>query len=135
MSIVLRDDVLSRKFEVDLLRLGVDLLDFYRGKVSARRLIAIATELPQSSLLMRELGRRDVGDSVKWDQKEYLIAAQANAARETAYYTSMLVWAKGGGKGDQPTPPEPIYPPGYQPVQKPLASNREIVSFLRSLGR
>lgn len=40
--------------EIDLLRQGVDLLDFYRGTLSARRLWLLIRHLPVDSAFMRK---------------------------------------------------------------------------------
>jgi hypothetical protein len=40
--------------EIDLLRQGVDLLDFYRGTLSARRLWLLIRHLPTDSALVRK---------------------------------------------------------------------------------
>lgn len=90
--------------------------------------------LPPSSLLKQEIGRRALGDEVKWDQKDYLSAAQANATRDVAYLTSLLVWLKGGAKGMQPKPPEPIRPPGWKPPKPKMLDTQGVAEFFSTIN-
>ena len=131
---VLRDTVLSRKLEADLSDRDIDLVDYYRKKMSKRKLFVLAWELPLSSRLKMELGRREVGDQVLWDHSDYLRAAAANFAAQNAYLSACLVWQNGEGKGEKPEVPEMIEPPGYQPPEPEFATTEEIYSWLGSLG-
>jgi len=127
---ILKDDVLKRKLEVDLLTMGIDLLDFYRGKISLRRLCVLASCLDNNSHLMKEIGRRDIGDVVTWSPAEHLACAIANAVRYQCYLTELNLWGKGGSKGERPQPPEPIHPPGYQPPPIRIGSAQELAQLL-----
>jgi len=131
---ILRDAVTSRKLEADLADAGIDLVDYYRKKMSKRKLFVLAWELPLSSRLKRELGRREIGDQIEWDHSDYLMAATANFAAQNAYLTACIVWQNGGGKGEQPKEPEMIEPPGYQPPEPEFATTEDIMCFLGSLG-
>lgn len=123
---------MHKKLEVDLFRQGIDLLDFYRGRLSLRRLVVFSLELGNDSLLMKELGWRELGDKILWDHKDYLAAANANSSRELVYLTALNLWGKGGGKGERPKPPDPIHPPGYVP-EKPKMSTREDFAVFAAL--
>lgn len=99
-----------------------------------RKLIVRTMELPPSSRFWKEIGRRDIGDQIEWDHKDYLSAAAANHAANNVYLSEILVWQNGGGKGKQPKAPEPILPPGYRPPPVKIATNSEIKQFLQDIG-
>lgn len=130
---VLNDDDLCERLAVDLRGLGIDLVDYFRKKVTYREIIWCMKHLPNTSLLKQELGRRELGDEVKWDQKDYLSAANANATRDVVYLTSLLVWLKGGGKGPEPKQHEPIRPPGWVAPKPRMLSTEEAAEFFNSL--
>jgi hypothetical protein len=56
--------------EVDLLRVGVDLLDLYRGRLSFRRVCVVVEHLPDDAAVWRTAGP-DSG----WPRTDYLLAA------------------------------------------------------------
>ena len=126
---ILSDRELCRNLEVDLLEKGVDLLDLYRGKLSIRRVIAIATVLNKDSHLGKILVVREVGPDGEWDANEYFLAAIVNSSRNLEYLTALRMYFEGGEKGSKPIPPEPVRSPGYQPPKPIFASTREVMGF------
>ena len=134
MSII-KDPELCRCLEVDLFREGIDLVDVFNGKVSMRRALNFAMTLDMSSLLMKALGKREIGSAVEWDQKDYFLASIANAVRNTEYLTGLLLWVKGDCKGSRPEQPDPIIPPQVEmpETQKPeikFATGDEIAGLM-----
>lgn len=131
---ILRDNDLCRMLEADLGDKGIDLVDYKRRKITTRKLLVYTIELPGTSRLKKELGRREVGDQVEWGHNEWLTCATANNAASIAYYLQCLLWQNGGGKGEKPEPPEPIMYPGYKPPVPEVATSEEIVQWLGMLG-
>lgn len=60
--------------------MGVDLLDFYRGHMSIRRLSVLVRHLPRESLTVQALG----GDEVRWGDLEHLVATHIDIAAAVA---------------------------------------------------
>ncbi|MEO6081561.1 MAG: hypothetical protein ABIQ18_00445 [Umezawaea sp.] len=67
---MLADDTTAEALEIDCLRLGVDLLDLYRGDLSLRRVCAIVAHLPPDSALWRALH-----PDGRWTRADVLAAA------------------------------------------------------------
>lgn len=90
--------------------MGIDLLDFYRGKISLRRLLVFVSELPRSSRTITELLSREHGALVEWDQKDYMLADLIDSVRVSNYWLEQNVQMK----TDNPrTPKKPV--PAYRP--------------------
>lgn len=123
--------------EVDLFREGVDLLDFYRGKLSLRRLLVFSHALPVESSLMKELAHREYGDQILWDSKDYLAAAQANAARELLFFQSLCRWLDGDPRkrGEKPVAPEPIRHPGWTAPKPVMATLDDFAAFATTIQK
>lgn len=126
---LMRDDELCVLLELDLLP-HIDLVDFYRGKVSLRRLSAAASRLPRTSRVWQELAARDNGGHIPWSQLEYLVAADANANRQIAYLLTFFRWIDTKKKGPEPEFPEPILPPGYQPHTLKMTPMEDVMAVL-----
>lgn len=97
--------------------MGIDLLDFYRGKMSLRRLIILILELPPDSLTCQEQGRRLYGEVVRWDEKTAMTADIANGVRMMFYHLQMDNWNRGQQKGEKPEAPVLIHEPGWKPEE------------------
>lgn len=105
--------------EVDLLEPrcgGVDLLDWYRGQLSTRRLALLVAELPVDSRVVTELRRRACGhDDPFFDQKEYLLADIFDVVNHHRWLTESYLAAR--GKQDMPKHPDPYPRPGVKPPE------------------
>jgi len=113
--------------------MGIDLLDFYRGKISLRRLAVIVSCLDNNSYLLKELGKREIGDSIHWDPQTHLVCSILNSTRNLEYLAALGLWSKAdpGKRGHQPQAPEPVLPPGYEEPKKPIvyAKPEEVAGF------
>ena len=114
--------MLCKKFEVDLLYIpggAVDLVDFYRGKLSIRRLTLLSMELPEGSRVHKELMRREFDGEDPWGPQELLTAAAVNEIRYSNWLQALVMWQKADEKSRGPAPekPETIKPPGFQPTE------------------
>ncbi|MCX4982815.1 hypothetical protein [Streptomyces sp. NBC_00572] len=83
----------------------MDLLDWHRGTLSSRRVLALIKNLPQDSAVQRELH----GESAEWSITDHLLAATVD---HLAVANWMFLCVNGGEDGDQPDPPEPVPRPG-----------------------
>lgn len=92
--------------EADLVRYyGVDLLDYYRGRLSARRLRVLLQHLPRDSALVRALH----GEAAEWGLSEHLLAA---AVDELAVANWLFASAHTPEHADPPERPRPLPRPG-----------------------
>jgi hypothetical protein len=119
---ILKDDKLCKMFEVDLLYIpggAIDLVDFYRGKITLRRMCLLAIGLPKDSRVHTELIRREFNGEEPWGPSEVMLAAVCDEIRFSNYLTTYGWWLKSeeGKRGPAPTPPERIKPPGFQPEE------------------
>lgn len=118
--------------EVDLLEKGIDLLDFYRRKISLRRLVVLTIELGQDSRVIKELLRREHGEMIEWDQKDYLLADLVDEQRATNYILTHVLY-KDTKNPPSVKKPKPCFRPGLKEEPKPpraFASEEEIQAFL-----
>ena len=108
-------------FEIDLLEMGVDLLDFFRGKLSLRRLVSLLFSLPEGSRLRRHLE----GPTGLWDRSDYLTANVIDGLNSVAYWSQYNIWFKStpDSRGDAPEFPRPFPRPGDLPPEE------EVVEF------
>ena len=104
-------------FEVDLLYAGFDLVHFYQGKMSLRRLTLLAMGLPKDSRVHAELMRREFNGEEPWGASEILAAATVDALRYSNYLQQYNMWMRADEKtrGVPPEMPKQIRPPGFQP--------------------
>jgi hypothetical protein len=94
--------------EADLLRFyRVDLLDYYRGTLSARRLRVLIRHLPRESALVRALH----GDVADWGLAEHLLAG---AVDELAVGNWLFATANSDENADPPERPRPVPRPGAE---------------------
>ncbi len=92
--------------EYDLMRMGIDLLDFFRGRLSPRRLWVLIKGLANdtSTLTAQEVGG-------PWNLETLLLAAAVDDLRLNNY----ILAAVNSSKGKNPLPlPKPIPRPGVE---------------------
>lgn len=100
--------------EADLLRFyRVDLLDYYRGKLSPRRLRVLIRHLPRESALARALH----GDVVDWGLTEHLLAGVVD---ELAVGNWLFVTANSPEHADPPERPRPVPRPGVEDEEEEI---------------
>jgi hypothetical protein len=85
----------------------VDVLDYHRDRLSARRLRVLIQHLPADSALVRTLR----GESAEWGLTEHLLAA---AVDELAVGNWLFASAHTTENGDPPERPRQIPRPGVQ---------------------
>jgi hypothetical protein len=110
--------------EADLLRYyGVDLLDYHRGTLSARRVRVLIEHLPRDAALVRELH----GETADWGLTEHLLAA---AVDELAAGNWLFVSANRDEHAEPPERPKPLPRPGVEDeTEAPKASPEQIAAF------
>ncbi|MER6481511.1 hypothetical protein ABT281_35440 [Streptomyces filamentosus] len=84
---------------------GVDLLDWHRGELSSRRVLALLKHLPRDSAVQRELH----GETAEWSITDHLLAATVD---HLAVANWMFQCVNAGEDGDQPDFPKPVPRPG-----------------------
>ncbi|TQN33573.1 hypothetical protein FHX37_3599 [Haloactinospora alba] len=105
----------------------MDLLDYYRGTVSARRLRVLLRHLPRDSALARAVH----GDAAEWGVGEHLLAL---AADHLATANWLFVSANSGRKQKPPPRPDPVPrpEPGAAPRRarsRPEATAQDLRAF------
>jgi hypothetical protein len=106
----------------------VDLLDYYRGKLTPRRLRVLIRHLPRESALVRTLH----GEAAEWGLTEHLLAG---AVDELAVGNWLFVAANSAEGADPPDRPRPVPRPGVEVAPDPAASTDEIAAFFGTRGR
>jgi hypothetical protein len=115
--------VYHEAIEFDLLERQIDLLDFWTGRMSARRLSVLLRGLPVDSAY-----RAAVRDDMTPEQRAEVVSTtdssrhgrwslEAMLAARNGDLLSLLLWQNGGGKGPQP---EPFSRPGVAPQRAPF---------------
>ncbi len=105
----------------------MDLLDHYRGTLSARRLRVLVQHLPADSNLVRVLH----GEQAGWGLTDHLLAT---AVDQLAVANWLFVCANNGEDGDRPDPPTPLPRPGIaEPVAERGSTPAEIAAFFGGL--
>jgi hypothetical protein len=114
--------------EADLLRYyGVDLLDYHRGTLSARRLRVLVEHLPRDAALVRALH----GERADWGLAEHLLAATVD---QLATGNWLFVAANRDEHADVPERPKPVPRPGIED-EDPGATPEQIAAFFGGGGR
>lgn len=115
--------------------MGFDLLDWYRGKMTLRRLMVLVSQLPADGNVCRREG-------LGWVTSDYQSANVLDRINRVAYLLEVQIWANSDGKSQAPTPPDPVWRPNTpalpaaetQPDQQDPGtiewSKKEDVSFL-----
>lgn len=109
--------------EADLLRYyGVDLLDYHRGTLSARRVRVLIEHLPRDAALVRALH----GETAEWGLTEHLLAATVD---QLAVSNWLFVSANRDEHADPPERPSPVPRPGIEEEEPVAASPDQIAAF------
>jgi len=114
--------------EADLLRFyGVDLLDYHRGRLSARRLRVLIQHLPKEAALVRTVR----GEEADWGLAEHLLAA---AVDQLAAGNWLFAAAHTPEDRDPPQRPDPVPRPGSDRAtgDLPAATPAELAAFFGS---
>ncbi|MFI1051099.1 hypothetical protein ACH4U3_35995 [Streptomyces griseoruber] len=82
----------------------MDLLDWHRDRLSARRLAVLVAHLPRDSALNRELH----GDAAEWSVTDHLLAAAVDHLAAANWMFASV----NSDEDDQPDPPVPVPRPG-----------------------
>lgn len=123
--------------EVDLDDKGIDLLDYFRGTLSLRKLLTHVHLLGKDSLVCQEMRFRDHGEAALWDVNNYELADIKDLLSVTNYW--LAVWVQMNSQnGKQVPPPKPAYRPGMTKEEidssaYQYADHDEIMSFFGSL--
>ncbi|MFL6072745.1 MAG: hypothetical protein ACJ73S_05040 [Mycobacteriales bacterium] len=117
--------------EADLLRFyGVDLLDYYRGRLSARRLRVLLQHLPREAALTRALH----GDEADWGLTEHLLASVVDQVATANWMFATVHTAEGSPTPDRPPPlPRPGVPETAE-QSTPPATPDQIAAFFGQPG-
>ncbi|MFJ8106769.1 hypothetical protein [Streptomyces sp. NPDC096132] len=82
----------------------MDLLDWHRERLSARRLSVLIKHLPRDSALNRDLH----GEAADWSVTDHLLAAAVDHLAAANWMFACV----NSDEGDQPEPPAPVPRPG-----------------------
>ncbi|MER5433899.1 hypothetical protein [Streptomyces sp. NPDC002588] len=93
----------------------MDLLDWHRDRLSARRLAVLVKHLPRDSALNRDLH----GEAADWSVTDHLLAA----AVDHLAAANWMFAAVNSEEGEQPEPPAPVPRPGD--AQEPEAGTEQ----------
>ncbi|MEU9151682.1 hypothetical protein AB0D59_14250 [Streptomyces sp. NPDC048417] len=91
----------------------MDLLDWHRETLSARRLALLVKHLPRESALNRELH----GEAAEWSVSDHLLAAAVDHLAAANWMFASV----NSEEGDQPDPPTPVPRPSYDDAEPPAA--------------
>ncbi|MFF8995291.1 hypothetical protein ACF09H_36245 [Streptomyces sp. NPDC014983] len=84
----------------------MDLLDWHRDRLSARRLAVLVKHLPRDSALNRELH----GEAANWSVTDHLLAAAVDHLAAANWMFACV----NSDEGDQPDAPTPVPRPEYR---------------------
>ncbi|GAA1521693.1 hypothetical protein GCM10009730_31820 [Streptomyces albidochromogenes] len=91
----------AEALEADLLRhYGLDLLDWYRGGLTSRRLSVLLKHLPRDSAVARELH----GEAAEWSVSDYLLATAVDQLAESNWMFATVNQDEESEWLDYPTP-------------------------------
>lgn len=107
----------------------MDLLDYYRGRLSPRRLRVLIQHLPRQAALVREMH----GGDVEWGLSEHLLAA---AVDHLAAANWLFASANTPEGTEPPERPEPVPRPGIAAdgSSTPPATPDQIAAFFGQLS-
>lgn len=120
--------------------MGIDLLDLYRGKLTVRRVMSFMKEFePESSVFLKAQMRLQLEISEEeelWGTDRHLLCGVLNRLGQLNYLTEYALWAKSDEKkrGQPPRPPDPIFPPGYQPPKPVMSTPEQLAGFFGAHG-
>lgn len=98
----------------------MDLADYWRGRLSARRLRVLIERLPEQAVTLRVLDERSA-----WTTGDYLLALVADRLADLAW---LYVEAHRAKTARNPKP-RPLFRPGERDTQ-PLITGRELGTWL-----
>ncbi|MGW6144617.1 hypothetical protein ACWFRM_23265 [Streptomyces sp. NPDC055144] len=96
----------------------MDLLDWYRGRLSSRRLAVLVRHMPRDSALTRELQ----GEAAEWGVTDHLLAHAVDQLREGNW---MFATVNRDEEAESLEFPEPLPRPGAQDTE-PVAPADEL---------
>ncbi|MGX1883546.1 hypothetical protein [Streptomyces sp. NPDC055287] len=109
----------AEALEADLLRhYGLDLLDWYRGSLTSRRLSVLLKHLPRDSAVARELH----GEAAEWSVSDYLLATAVDQLAEANWMFATVNQDEDSERLDFPTP---VPRPGTEPHEVASAAEPE----------
>ncbi|RVU27434.1 hypothetical protein EOT10_09735 [Streptomyces antnestii] len=109
----------------------MDLLDWYRGRLSSRRLAVLLRHLPRDSALAHSLH----GEAAEWATTDHLLAAVVDQLAEANW---MFATVNRDEDSNPLDPPQPIPRPGAEadppatdagPASEPMPSAERLVKF------
>ncbi|MEW2621232.1 hypothetical protein [Streptomyces sp. NPDC048106] len=95
----------------------MDLLDWHRDRLSARRLSVLVKHLPRDSALNRELH----GEAADWSVTDHLLAAAVDHLAAANWMFACV----NSGEGDEPEAPVPVPRPEYRDAEEDTESRAE----------
>lgn len=126
-------DLLTRHaeaVEADLLERGIDLVDFYRGKITLRRIVVAIRQLPAGARLWKALAPPQAGKSdatpgdAAWSGVEHKLAAVFDAVQNVTHVLQVV----NSEKGKAPPAPARMPRPGdLQRARTKYAEGRRVV--------
>lgn len=84
--------------------MGFDLLDFYRGKISLRRMLVLVSQLPEDGCVTRR-------ELLGWTARDYQMANVLDRINRVAYLLECQLWQNSDGKSKPPELPELVWRP------------------------
>lgn len=115
--------------EYDLQRLGIDLMDFWRGTLSVRKIIALAWYLPEDSAVVSELRAEQTGaDAALFRSWTTAVEMTANVVDAVVNNTASRAQMNTKKKLKAP---EPISRPGQSKKDRPKNARVMSVSELK----
>jgi hypothetical protein len=130
-------DTYAEEVESDLLTLGVDLRDLWRGGLSYRRLGVLIRHLPAHSATKTAVrddttdeqinGLPDPEGHGPWSTTDLLLALIADGINTLAWQNTQIH----GGKKAKSDPPAPIRRPGVKPRQRGQISEAGVIYLNR----
>lgn len=116
--------------------MGVDLVDFYRGKVSLRKLCVFINCLTEDSLVLTELHSRENDGEGAWNTPTLLGVQTINLLLAIKHYQEIMLWQRSGGSdSEKPEPPDLIKQPGWKPEKIQMSEPLEIRAFMEAMGQ
>ncbi|MQY07758.1 hypothetical protein [Actinomadura macrotermitis] len=106
----------------------MDLLDYHRGTLSARRVRVLVQHLPRDSAFVQELQ----GEEAQWGLGEHLMAS---AVDQLAIGNWLFTAAHTAEHDTVPDPPVPLPRPGMDedPEEDPVTDGTDIAAFFSGL--
>jgi hypothetical protein len=118
----------AEAIEADLLRYyRLDLHDYHRGLLSARRLRVLIEHLPRDAALVRAVH----GEDAEWGLREHLLAI---AIDQLAIGNWQFASVHAADQGGAPERPRPLPRPGVEVAEPAAASPDQLAAFFGRRG-